>query len=64
MEFAKALAVSGPVPGSAPVQPGWRSACTRRTASAQIGMRPGYYQAVGGREDAVVLRRTIGKRRR
>jgi [ribosomal protein S18]-alanine N-acetyltransferase len=31
---------------------------------SQIGVRPGYYQAVGGREDAVVLRRTLGKRRR
>ena len=30
---------------------------------AQIGMRRGYYQAVGGREDAVVLRRLLGKRR-
>jgi [ribosomal protein S18]-alanine N-acetyltransferase len=30
---------------------------------AQIGIRPGYYQAVGGREDAVVLRRLLGRRR-
>ena len=29
----------------------------------QIGIRRGYYQAVGGREDAVVLRRLLGKRR-
>jgi ribosomal-protein-alanine N-acetyltransferase len=29
----------------------------------QIGMRRGYYQAEGGREDAVVLRRTLGKGR-
>jgi [ribosomal protein S18]-alanine N-acetyltransferase len=27
----------------------------------QIGVRRGYYQAVGGREDAVVLRRVLGK---
>ena len=26
---------------------------------AQIGMRRGYYQAVGGREDAIVLKRRI-----
>ncbi len=30
---------------------------------AQIGIRRGYYQAVGGREDAVVLRRLLGRRR-
>ena len=30
---------------------------------SQIGMRRGYYQAVGGREDAVVLRRKLGKGR-
>lgn len=30
---------------------------------AQIGVRRGYYQAVGGREDAVVLRRMLSKRR-
>jgi ribosomal-protein-alanine N-acetyltransferase len=30
---------------------------------SQIGMRRGYYQAAGGREDAVVLRRLLGKRR-
>jgi ribosomal-protein-alanine N-acetyltransferase len=29
----------------------------------QIGIRRGYYQAEGGREDAVVLRRLMGKRR-
>jgi ribosomal-protein-alanine N-acetyltransferase len=29
----------------------------------QIGMRRGYYQAEGGREDAVVLRRSLGKGR-
>jgi len=29
----------------------------------QIGMRRGYYQAADGREDAVVLRRTLGKGR-
>jgi ribosomal-protein-alanine N-acetyltransferase len=26
---------------------------------AQIGVRRGYYQAVGGREDAIVLKRRI-----
>lgn len=31
---------------------------------SQIGIRRGYYQAVGGREDAVVLRRSLGKGRR
>ena len=30
---------------------------------SQIGIRRGYYQAEGGREDAVVLRRVIAKRR-
>jgi ribosomal-protein-alanine N-acetyltransferase len=30
---------------------------------AQIGVRRGYYQAVGGREDAVVLRKPLGKGR-
>ncbi|MDR2215712.1 MAG: ribosomal protein S18-alanine N-acetyltransferase [Nevskiaceae bacterium] len=30
---------------------------------AQIGIRRGYYQAVGGREDAVVLRKVLGKGR-
>lgn len=27
----------------------------------QIGVRRGYYQAIGGREDAVVLRKVLGK---
>jgi [ribosomal protein S18]-alanine N-acetyltransferase len=31
---------------------------------AQIGVRRGYYQAAGGREDAVVLRKVLGKGRR
>ena len=31
---------------------------------AQIGIRRGYYQAAGGREDAVVLRKVLGKGRR
>ncbi|MET0281811.1 MAG: ribosomal protein S18-alanine N-acetyltransferase [Steroidobacteraceae bacterium] len=30
---------------------------------SQIGMRRGYYQAEGGREDAVVLRKVLGKGR-
>jgi len=30
---------------------------------SQIGVRRGYYQAEGGREDAVVLRRQLGKGR-
>ena len=30
---------------------------------SQIGVRRGYYQAASGREDAVVLRRTLAKRR-
>jgi len=30
---------------------------------AQIGVRRGYYQAVGGREDAVVLRKILAKSR-
>jgi ribosomal-protein-alanine N-acetyltransferase len=30
---------------------------------SQIGMRRGYYQAQDGREDAVVLRRTLRKSR-
>jgi ribosomal-protein-alanine N-acetyltransferase len=31
---------------------------------AQIGVRRGYYQALDGREDAVVLRKVLGKGRR
>lgn len=31
---------------------------------SQIGVRRGYYQAVGGREDAVVLRKLLGRGRR
>jgi ribosomal-protein-alanine N-acetyltransferase len=31
---------------------------------SQIGVRRGYYQAVDGREDAVVLRRVLGKHRK
>jgi ribosomal-protein-alanine N-acetyltransferase len=31
---------------------------------SQIGVRRGYYQATGGREDAVVLRKVLGKGRR
>lgn len=31
---------------------------------SQIGVRRGYYQSVGGREDAVVLRRQLAGRRR
>jgi ribosomal-protein-alanine N-acetyltransferase len=30
---------------------------------SQIGVRRGYYQAAGGREDAVVLRKVLGKGR-
>jgi [ribosomal protein S18]-alanine N-acetyltransferase len=30
---------------------------------SQIGVRKGYYQAIGGREDAVVLRKVLGKGR-
>jgi len=30
----------------------------------QIGIRRGYYQAQGGREDAVVLRHLTGRRRK
>jgi ribosomal-protein-alanine N-acetyltransferase len=33
----------------------------RSLGFVQIGMRRGYYQAVGGREDAVVLRRRIDR---
>ena len=35
----------------------------QRNGFSQIGIRRGYYQAVGGREDAVVLRRVLAKRR-
>jgi ribosomal-protein-alanine N-acetyltransferase len=31
---------------------------------SQIGIRRGYYQATEGREDAVILRRSLGKQRR
>ena len=30
--------------------------------SARSGLRPGYYQAAGGREDALVMRRTARRR--
>jgi len=62
MEFARSLGV---VEAFLEVRPS-NTAAIRLYQSqgfSQIGVRRGYYQAVGGREDAVVLKRTLGKRR-
>ena len=62
MEFARSLGV---IEAFLEVRPS-NTAAIRLYQSqgfSQIGVRRGYYQAVGGREDAVVLRRTLAKRR-
>jgi [ribosomal protein S18]-alanine N-acetyltransferase len=62
MEFARVLGVSE---AFLEVRPSNTSAIRLYLSAgfAQIGVRRGYYQAVGGREDAVVLRRMLAKRR-
>lgn len=62
LEFAKSLGVSD---AFLEVRPSNTSAIRlyQSAGFSQIGIRRGYYQAVGGREDAVVLRRVLGKRR-
>jgi [ribosomal protein S18]-alanine N-acetyltransferase len=63
LEFAKGLRV---VDVFLEVRPS-NTAAIRLYSSegfTQIGVRRGYYQAVEGREDAVVLRRHLGKSRR
>ena len=63
LEFAKGLAVSDVFLEVRPSNPA-AIRLYQAHGFSQIGVRPGYYQATTGREDAVVLRRTIGKRRR
>jgi ribosomal-protein-alanine N-acetyltransferase len=62
MEFARSLGVTE---AFLEVRPSNTAAIRlyQHAGFSQIGVRRGYYQAVGGREDAVVLRRTLGKRR-
>jgi [ribosomal protein S18]-alanine N-acetyltransferase len=62
MEFARSLGV---VDVFLEVRPSNTAAIRlyQSLSFSQIGMRRGYYQAESGREDAVVLRRTLGKGR-
>jgi ribosomal-protein-alanine N-acetyltransferase len=62
LEFARSLGVSDVF---LEVRPSNTSAIRlyQSQGFSQIGMRRGYYQAADGREDAVVLRRTLGKGR-
>jgi ribosomal-protein-alanine N-acetyltransferase len=62
LEFARSLGV---IEAFLEVRPSNTSAIRLYQAAgfSQIGVRRGYYQAVGGREDAVVLRRALAKRR-
>ena len=62
LEFARAVGVSD---AFLEVRPSNTSAIRlyQSAGFSQIGVRRGYYQSVGGREDAVVLRRTLAKRR-
>jgi ribosomal-protein-alanine N-acetyltransferase len=62
LEFARSLGVSDVY---LEVRPSNTSAIRlyQSQGFSQIGMRRGYYQAADGREDAVVLRRTLGKGR-
>jgi ribosomal-protein-alanine N-acetyltransferase len=62
LEFARSLGVSE---AFLEVRPSNTSAVRlyQSAGFSQIGVRRGYYQAVGGREDAVVLRKVLGKRR-
>ena len=62
LEFARSLGV---VEAFLEVRPSNTSAIRlyQSAGFSHIGVRRGYYQAVGGREDAVVLKRTLAKRR-
>ncbi len=62
LEFARSLGVTD---AFLEVRPSNTSAIRlyQSAGFSQIGVRRGYYQAVGGREDAVVLRKSLGKRR-
>ncbi len=63
LEFAKGLSVMDVFLEVRPSNP----AAIRLYQShgfSQIGVRRGYYQAAGGREDAVVLRKVLGKGKR
>jgi len=62
LEFAKSLGVADVF---LEVRPSNTSAIRlyQTLGFTQIGMRRGYYQAAEGREDAVVLRRSLGKGR-
>lgn len=62
MEFARSLHVTD---AYLEVRPSNTSAIRLYQAAgfSQIGVRRGYYQAPGGREDAAVLRRSLAKRR-
>jgi len=62
LEFAKGLDVSDVFLEVRPSNPS-AIRLYQSHGFSQIGIRPGYYQAPGGREDAVVLRRTLRKRR-
>jgi ribosomal-protein-alanine N-acetyltransferase len=62
LEFARSLGVAE---AYLEVRPSNTSAIRlyQSAGFAHIGVRRGYYQAAGGREDAVVLKRTLAKRR-
>jgi [ribosomal protein S18]-alanine N-acetyltransferase len=62
LEFAKGLAVRDVFLEVRPSNTG-AIRLYQSQGFSQIGVRRGYYQAVGGREDAVVLRRQLGKGR-
>jgi len=62
LEFAKALSIADVFLEVRPSNPVAIRLYQSRGFS-QIGVRRGYYQAKGGREDAVVLRKVLGKRR-
>jgi ribosomal-protein-alanine N-acetyltransferase len=62
LEFAKGLAIGDVFLEVRPSNPVAIRLYQSR-GFAQIGVRRGYYQAVGGREDAVVLRKVLGKGR-
>ncbi|MEY2853513.1 MAG: hypothetical protein RL030_645 [Pseudomonadota bacterium] len=62
LEFAKGLAVRDVYLEVRPSNTG-AIRLYQSQGFSQIGVRRGYYQAVGGREDAVVLRRHMGKGR-
>ena len=62
LEFAKALGIGDVFLEVRPSNPVAIRLYQSRGFS-QIGVRRGYYQAIGGREDAVVLRKVLSKGR-